>query len=533
MEAPTKPVHKPLKLALLVGSSWAVSQLDYNSTQVCVPLIQQYYGLPESSVQWIQILFSISIASVSVVAGKLGDRLGGDRVLKWSLFLSFLLNLVQYWAPTFNVRLGARILVSMVYGMGSANSGPNYLRIAGPKMLPMCLALHTLVGTVVMILSPIMAGYVAGLSDDPANPTWPYIYLVVSALAFVWWVANVLYLPKTDRISEGAFDGLGGLLFTLVTLSLVFGLAAIPMDTVKMLYSLLSLTLCACLLPVLFWHESRHPTPIIPTKLLSHKKAKNALMAGIFFMICIQSLMYFFTYVFEWVFHLDVGTAGLCMAITPVGIAVSSVLVGRAMQRIAARPILMFGMTCTTLVCIPIALAVIPCDSLAMYVTSLSIFSAFAGTFGVTNQSNLIASMPRMYAGVVGALLVAVNQAGKSTGIAYMQICVPTPEYLPYYTRSIVFVTLAAMVFGVVSLTCIPGIGYSENDRGKRFTKESRVETVTLDSDVVREGSSLLDKATPLVHSRDRREGEDTVYTIPSQAHGVGEVEETESDDIS
>ncbi|GCA64052.1 hypothetical protein KIPB_012997, partial [Kipferlia bialata] len=47
--------HKPLKLALLLGSSWAINQLDYAMTQVCLPLIQEYYDVPESQTQWLQI----------------------------------------------------------------------------------------------------------------------------------------------------------------------------------------------------------------------------------------------------------------------------------------------------------------------------------------------------------------------------------------------------------------------------------------------------------------------------------------------
>ncbi|GCA64249.1 hypothetical protein KIPB_013718, partial [Kipferlia bialata] len=59
-------------------SSWAVNALDFFGTQVCLPLMQEYYDVPESSIQWIQIIYSLTISAISVVAGKLGDRLGGD-----------------------------------------------------------------------------------------------------------------------------------------------------------------------------------------------------------------------------------------------------------------------------------------------------------------------------------------------------------------------------------------------------------------------------------------------------------------------
>ncbi|GIQ92038.1 hypothetical protein KIPB_015574, partial [Kipferlia bialata] len=77
--------------------------------------------------------------------------------------------------------------------------------------------------------------------------------------------------------------------------------------------------------------------------------------------------------------------------------------------------------------------------------------NAVAGTFAVANQSNLLAVMPRMYAGAISALLTALNQAGNSSGIASAVLlqkffikhlsgwegdipAIPTEDYIPYYT---------------------------------------------------------------------------------------------------
>ncbi|GIQ87037.1 hypothetical protein KIPB_008999, partial [Kipferlia bialata] len=147
--------------------------------------------------------------------------------------------------------------------------------------------------------------------------------------------------------------------------------------------------------------------------------------------------------------------------------------------------------------------------AVTVFVTALVCMSAFAGAYGVTNQANLIASMPSMYAGVVGALLIALNQAGKSTGIAAAVLLqklyitrisgwegpipsgAPTPEYLPYYTDSTAFVACCAVGFALVAIALIPGIGYSENDRGKKYCKEHLVETVTCEASISEESRLL------------------------------------------
>ncbi|GIQ90243.1 hypothetical protein KIPB_012966 [Kipferlia bialata] len=99
---------------------------------------------------------------------------------------------------------------------------------------------------------------------------------------------------------------------------------------------------------------------------MAHKKAKNALLAAAFFMISVNSIMFFFPYIFEWVFQLDVGTTGLYMAITPVGMAVAAVLVAKVMEKVAAMPVMLGGMLGVTLAFAPITLALWPVHSLAM-----------------------------------------------------------------------------------------------------------------------------------------------------------------------
>ncbi|GIQ84209.1 hypothetical protein KIPB_005660 [Kipferlia bialata] len=179
------------------------------------------------------------------------------RVFKWGLFLVGLFNLMQFWAPSFTIRIVVRVCVSIVYGTCAANAAPNFYRLSAPDMLPVCLAYNSLMGTATMVIAPMLSGWISGMATDPENPTWPYVYLVVSVIAFLWWIANVIYLPATERVAEGSFDGLGGLMFTVCIASLVFGLAAIPMDNVKTIYSVLSILVCAVCLPLLFRHEAR------------------------------------------------------------------------------------------------------------------------------------------------------------------------------------------------------------------------------------------------------------------------------------
>ncbi|GIQ85564.1 hypothetical protein KIPB_007253, partial [Kipferlia bialata] len=150
-------------------------------------------------------------------------------------------------------------------------------------------------------------------------------------------------------------------------------------------------------------------------------------MAGIFFMVCLQCLNYFLSYAYEWVFGLDVGTAGLMMAIGPIGMAATAIIIGKVMEKVAARPILMGGMLLTALSALPIAGSVMPLMSLGW---------------------------------------------------------------------SLVFVFCCSAPLGLIGASFIPGIGYSENDRGKKYTDESRIETVTLDSTAAIEGSSLLGDAS-------------------------------------
>ena len=85
---------KPGKLISLVGWSLGMSALDNTIVNVALPNIQyeknfigdSEEGIPQSTLQWINDIYSVAFASFAIPAAKIGDRYGQTVVHRWGVF---------------------------------------------------------------------------------------------------------------------------------------------------------------------------------------------------------------------------------------------------------------------------------------------------------------------------------------------------------------------------------------------------------------------------------------------------------------
>ncbi len=76
------PVTRRLGLAGL-GLATLLPMLAGSMANLVLPALGQDFGVPFASLQWVLVAYLLGITSLTVVAGRLGDRLGRRRLLLW------------------------------------------------------------------------------------------------------------------------------------------------------------------------------------------------------------------------------------------------------------------------------------------------------------------------------------------------------------------------------------------------------------------------------------------------------------------
>lgn len=103
------PVTRRLGLAGL-GLATLLPMLAGSMANLVLPALGQDFGVPFASLQWVLVAYLLGITSLTVVAGRLGDRLGRRRLLLWGTGVFALASLLCALAPSISWLIAARTL---------------------------------------------------------------------------------------------------------------------------------------------------------------------------------------------------------------------------------------------------------------------------------------------------------------------------------------------------------------------------------------------------------------------------------------
>jgi len=209
--------HWVLAVAVM-GSGLAF--LDGTVVNVALPEIGRDLGASTGALQWILNGYLLTLASLILLGGSLGDRYGRRRIFVLGASLFTAASLLCAIAPTIEMLIVARL----IQGIGGAMLTPGSLAMIDASFRPSdrarAIGAWSGLGGVAGALGPLLGGYLVGAVS------WRAIFLInIPIGAFVVIMAR-LHVPETrDPTAGGHLDirgaalaalGLGGTTYALI-----------------------------------------------------------------------------------------------------------------------------------------------------------------------------------------------------------------------------------------------------------------------------------------------------------------------------
>jgi EmrB/QacA subfamily drug resistance transporter len=190
--------------AAVLGSGMAM--LDGTVVNVALKTIGKDLDASLSELQWITNGYLLLLASLILLGGALGDRLGRRRVfvvgVVWFAAASILCGL----APDPSTLIAARVL----QGIGGALLTPGSLAIIESVFAPAdrgrAIGSWSGLGSIAAAIGPFVGGGLVQYAD------WRWIFLINAPIAVVTVVVAYRFVPETSAVTEGRFDVLGAVL---------------------------------------------------------------------------------------------------------------------------------------------------------------------------------------------------------------------------------------------------------------------------------------------------------------------------------
>jgi EmrB/QacA subfamily drug resistance transporter len=213
--------HQRLTLvAAVVGS--AVATIDGSIVNVALPAIERDLGGGLSSQQWVSNAYLLSLGSLILIGGSLGDIYGERLVFATGVAAFGVLSLVCAVAPTIGVLIVARGFQGAAGALVTPSSLAIIVAAFDQKQRGAAIGSWTAWGGIASVAGPLAGGVII----DQASWRWIFainVPFVIVALALI-----LAAVPPTKRVRDRQVDVVGAALCTLGLAGFVFGLIEEP-----------------------------------------------------------------------------------------------------------------------------------------------------------------------------------------------------------------------------------------------------------------------------------------------------------------
>ena len=209
------PAGRWVLLATVLGSSLAF--IDSTVVNIALPAIGRDLNVDAAGLQWTVNGYSLSLASLILLGGSLGDRYGRKRVFMLGVGWFATASLLCGLAPTISLLIAARTL----QGIGGALLTPGALAIIEASFDPAdrsrAIGAWSGLGGIGGALGPFLGGWLVQVTD------WRFIFLINIPVVLVVLLVTARHVPES-RNPAAARDpdllgvvtgaaGLGGLTY--------------------------------------------------------------------------------------------------------------------------------------------------------------------------------------------------------------------------------------------------------------------------------------------------------------------------------
>ncbi|CAM5562633.1 MFS transporter [Streptomyces spiroverticillatus] len=317
--------------------------LDSTILHIAVPSVTE--DLRPGSVQllWIVDSYPLVCASLLILFGTLGDRVGRRRVLMIGYALFTVASAMAALAKTPELLITARVLL----GVGGAMIMPATLSIVRAvfpdrRERSMAIGIWSAVTGIGAAAGPVLGGFLV------ENFWWGSVFLINIPLMLVIIPLGRLLLPESKGSGEGPWDVVGALMASAGVLGVVYGVKrAGSGDPTLDVLTIGPLVAGAVLLLLFVRRQRRIRHPLIDMKLFSRAPFTTSVGCIVLGMLALVGLELIAVQYLQLVLHLSPLETGMRLLPLTFAAMVAGGLGSYVLQRVGPRAMVAFGFTLT------------------------------------------------------------------------------------------------------------------------------------------------------------------------------------------
>jgi EmrB/QacA subfamily drug resistance transporter len=391
-----------------------MSSLGTSIANVGLPTLAQAFNASFQQVQWVVLAYLLTITTVIVSVGRLGDLLGRRRLILTGIVVFSAASVLCASASALWLLVAARALqglgaaVMMVLAMALvAESVPKEQTGSAMGMLGTMSAIGTALGPT------LGGGLIAAMG-------WQMLFIINVPLGLLTLVLAYRYLPfdrKRPNADRPRFD-----MADTALLALTLGAYALSMTLGRGSFGLLNMALllaAAIGVGLFVWVESKVDFPLIQLAMFRNLPLSAGFVMSALVTTVVMATLVVGPFYLSGALLLDAAHVGLVMSCGPLVAALTGAPAGRLVDRLGAYRMSLVGLT--SMLMGSSILPMLPTRfGIAGYVAPLVFITAGYALFQAANNTAVMANIRADQRGVISGLLNLSRNLGLITGASLM-----------------------------------------------------------------------------------------------------------------
>jgi EmrB/QacA subfamily drug resistance transporter len=386
--------------------------MDNTIVNVALRTIQVDLHTSLTDLQWTIDAYTVVLASLLMLSGSMGDRLGRRRVFQLGLAVFTIGSLLCSLAPGLGWLVGFRALQAV----GGSMLNPVAMSIitnvfTDPRDRARAIGVWGGVVGLSLGLGPIVGG---ALIDSIG---WRAIFWINVPIGVAAFVLAAIFVPESRAPRARRPDPIGQLCVALTLGGLTFAIIEGPRAGWTSIQSGLAFAIAVVALIGLLRYEPRRTDPLIDLRFFRSVPFSGATVIAVCAFGAFSGFLFLTSLYLQEVRGLRPVVAGCCL----LPVAIMTILFGPISGRLVATrgprlPLVVSGALLTIG-----GLLLVPTSSNESYWKIIAAFAVFAIGFGLVNPpitNTAVSGMPRQQAGVAAAIASTSRQVGATLGVA-------------------------------------------------------------------------------------------------------------------
>jgi EmrB/QacA subfamily drug resistance transporter len=386
--------------------------MDNTIVNVALPAIRSDLHASLSGLQWTIDAYLVVLASLLMLSGSTGDRLGRRRTFQTGLAVFTVGSLLCSLAPG----LGWLVAFRMVQAVGGSMLNPVAMSIitnvfTEPRERARAIGVWGGVVGISLGLGPV----VGGLLIDSVG--WRAIFWINIPIGLAAIALTSRFVPESKAVRARPVDPVGQVAVIVLLASLTYAIIEAPRAGWVSAETALLLLVALGALAVLVVYERRRVDPLLDVRFFRSVPFAGATVTAVCAFGAFSGFLFLNTLYLQDVRGYSALQAGLCTLPLAVMTLLCAPVSGRIIGTRGPRlPLLVAGVAMCVggVMLVPLTSG----TSLAWVIASYSVFGLGFGLVNAPITNSAVSGMPRSQAGVAAAVASTSRQVGGALGVA-------------------------------------------------------------------------------------------------------------------